>query len=82
MPITLTMQEAAKESGLSVRILYRLIGQGRLQSTTVNRRRLILANSLVELLTRGLPRATVKTVLDQVAGGAPDGGAKKKRIAK
>lgn len=55
MAIAMTMKDAARESGLSVRILYRLIGEGKLKSTTVGRRRLVLTKSLTEIVTRGVP---------------------------
>ena len=48
--ITLTMRAGSDVSGLSVRTLYNLIGQKKLQSVTVGRRRLIVAKSLEELL--------------------------------
>jgi hypothetical protein len=51
MPISYTLRDAARESGLSVRKLYELIGQNRLQSTMIDRRRLVLADSLRQLLT-------------------------------
>ena len=53
MPITLTMKDASRESGLSVRMLYTLIGQKRLASTRIGRRRLVIAASLMKLLTGG-----------------------------
>lgn len=56
MAISYTVKEATRESGLSRGILYRLIAEGKLKSTTVGRRRLILARSLTELITRGVPR--------------------------
>ena len=71
MAISLSIKDASKESGLSVRMIYRLIGAGKLQSTMIGRRRLIVARSLTELVTRGL-RSTA-------AGSTPEGGAKKKR---
>ena len=48
--ITLTMKASSDVSGLSVRTLYTLIAQRKLQSVTVGRRRLIIAKSLEELL--------------------------------
>jgi hypothetical protein len=82
MPMSLTMKDASRESGLSLRLLYRLIAEGKLTTTTVGRRRLVLTHSLVDLLTEGLPRATRAAVLDQLGDGAEHSGAKKKRIAK
>jgi excisionase family DNA binding protein len=58
MAITLTLKDAAKESGLSVRTLYALIGQGKLRSTTVGRRRLVIARSLEDLLLEKTRRHT------------------------
>jgi hypothetical protein len=49
--LSYTLKDASRESGLSVRKLYALIGQNRLQSTLVDRRRLVLADSLKQLLT-------------------------------
>lgn len=46
----MTMAQAAEASGLSVRKLYELIGQHKLTSTTVGRRRLIICDSLERLL--------------------------------
>jgi hypothetical protein len=51
MALSYTLKDASRESGLSVRKLYALIGQSRLQSTLVDRRRLVLADSLKQLLT-------------------------------
>ncbi|HEY6258220.1 MAG TPA: hypothetical protein VIY51_20755 [Xanthobacteraceae bacterium] len=48
IPICITMQRAAQISGLSPRKLYYLIKAGRLQTTTVDRRRLVLYRSLLD----------------------------------
>lgn len=48
--ISLTLKQASETSGLSVRKLYDLIAEKKLQSVTVGRRRLILYKSLEELL--------------------------------
>ena len=48
--ISITLRQASKVSGLSVRKLYDLIAAGRLKSVTVGRRRLVLYKSLGELL--------------------------------
>jgi excisionase family DNA binding protein len=53
MPITLTLKKAAEESGLSVRTLQYAIGNGKLQSVTVGRRRLIPARALERFLLQG-----------------------------
>jgi excisionase family DNA binding protein len=50
--ISITLRQASKVSGLSVRKLYDLIAAGRLKSVTVGRRRLVLYKSLEELLNR------------------------------
>jgi hypothetical protein len=50
------MKDASRESGLSIRTLYSLIGEGKLKSTTVGRRRLVIAKSL-ETLLLGKPEA-------------------------
>ena len=51
MPITLTIQKAAQESGLAVRTIYKLLAEARLKSVRVGRRRLILWRSLQDLLS-------------------------------
>ena len=48
--ISMTMRQASETTGLSVRKLYDLIGEGKLLSVTVGRRRLVIAKSLEELL--------------------------------
>lgn len=48
--ISMTMRQANEASGLSVRMLYTLIAQGRLASVKVGKRRLVIAKSLEELL--------------------------------
>jgi excisionase family DNA binding protein len=53
MAITMTMKDAAKASGLSVRMLYELITAGKLKSVKVGRRRLVIVKSLTELVTKG-----------------------------
>jgi excisionase family DNA binding protein len=55
MPIALTMKAAESESGLSRRKLYELIAEGKLQSRTVGRRRLIVYKSLVEVIMGEAP---------------------------
>ena len=51
--ISLTLKQASEASGLSIRKLYDLIAQGKLKSTTVGRRRLILYKSLEEQVAKG-----------------------------
>ena len=48
--LSLTLQEASRSTGLSIRTLYILIAGGKLQSITVGRRRLVLYRSLKELV--------------------------------
>jgi excisionase family DNA binding protein len=54
MAITVTMQKASEESGLSLRTIQYAISRGELRSVTVGRRRLIPADALQRfLLGRG-----------------------------
>lgn len=48
--LSVTMAQASEATGLSVRKLYGLIAEGKLKSTTVGRRRLILWDSLEAML--------------------------------
>jgi excisionase family DNA binding protein len=48
--LSVTLKQASEATGLSVRKLYQLIGEGKLKSKTVGRRRLIIWQSLEELL--------------------------------
>lgn len=50
MAITVTMQKATEESGLSLRTIQYAIERGELQSVTVGRRRLIPADALRRFL--------------------------------
>lgn len=50
-PVTVTVDEAKRLSGLGTTTIYALLGEGRLQSTTIGRRRLISYASLKTLLT-------------------------------
>lgn len=50
MPLTMTLKNVCRESGLSIRMLYKLIAEKKLESTTVGRRRLVIVKSLEELL--------------------------------
>jgi len=54
MSMAMTLRDAVRESGLSERTLYQLIADGKLQSTMVGRRRLILTKSLEKVLTGGV----------------------------
>jgi excisionase family DNA binding protein len=49
--LSVTMKGASDATGLSVRKLYELIAEGKLKSKTVGRRRLILWESLEQLLS-------------------------------
>ena len=48
--LTCTMQQGSQASGLSVRKLYDLIGRGELDTVMIDRRRLIVWDSLERLL--------------------------------
>jgi excisionase family DNA binding protein len=48
--LTCTIGEACDVTGLGRTTLYELIGTGRLRTTTVGRRRLVLVDSLLALL--------------------------------
>jgi excisionase family DNA binding protein len=52
MPITITLQRAAEESGLSIRTLHYAIERGDLKSVTVGRRRLIPMRTFEAFLLR------------------------------
>lgn len=55
-PVTLTMQDAARASGLSRVTLWRLIASGQLDSVKVGARRLVKVASLESLLASGRQR--------------------------
>jgi excisionase family DNA binding protein len=48
--LSMTLQRASEVSGLSVRKLYNLIAEKKLQSVTIGRRRLVRADSLRGLI--------------------------------
>ncbi|MGY3448400.1 excisionase family DNA-binding protein [Bradyrhizobium sp. USDA 4353] len=48
--LTCTINEACEATGLGRTKLYELIGEGRLATTTVGRRRLVVVRSLLSLL--------------------------------
>jgi excisionase family DNA binding protein len=50
---TLSIQEAARSSGLSRATLYRLIADGRLSTLKIGARRLVLVSALDALLSEG-----------------------------
>lgn len=53
MPITCTLQQAAEESGLSLRTLQYAIKRGEITSVKVGRRRLVTFQSLEQFLSKG-----------------------------
>jgi len=53
VPITFTMKRAAEESGLSLRTLQYAVGDGRLPSVKVGRRRLVPVEALRKFLLQG-----------------------------
>ena len=56
--LTCTIAEACQVTGLGRTKLYELIGEGRLATTTIGRRRLVLVRSLQTLLEPGTSHAT------------------------
>lgn len=50
MKITVSIKEAVEMSGLSRTTIYSLLSEGKIQSVTIGRRRLIKVDSLHELL--------------------------------
>ena len=54
-PLTLTVKEAKRISGLGHTTVYKLIGEGKLHTTKVGTRTLISFASLKELLEAGEP---------------------------
>jgi excisionase family DNA binding protein len=48
--MSLTLRQASEASGLSIRKIYQLIGSGQLKSKRIGKRRLILMDSLRQLL--------------------------------
>lgn len=51
--ITCTVPEACQAIGLGRSKLYELIAEGQLRTTTIGRRRLVLVNSLLTLVSAG-----------------------------
>ncbi len=49
-PITVTVENALKVSGLGRTKLYQLINEGQIKTKTIGRRRLVLYSSLEELM--------------------------------
>jgi len=49
-PITVTIAEAKKATGLGVTTIYELIGKGKLETVKVGRRTLVKTRSIRELL--------------------------------
>ena len=54
-PISITVRQARDISGLGNSTIWKLIGEGRLETVSIGRRRLIVYDSLEKLL---LPKAT------------------------
>jgi excisionase family DNA binding protein len=52
-PITVTVQSARRLLGLGNTSIWKLIGEGRLETIRVGRRRLILYRSIEDLITSG-----------------------------
>lgn len=69
MPITVTMQKATEESGLSLRTIQYAIARGDLKSVLVGKRRLIPVRSLEAFLLRGGRRATQNPVPNKRTDG-------------
>ncbi len=59
MAIAYSLKRAAEESGLSMRTLQYAIERGELASVQVGRRRLVLARSLEQFLSKGSRRAKI-----------------------
>lgn len=57
--ITCTVSEACEAIGIGRTKLYELIGCGKLHSTTIGRRRLIVVNSLLTLIPSPQPPAAI-----------------------
>jgi helix-turn-helix protein len=49
-PLAYTVNDVCRITGLGVTMLYLLMSQGRLRTVTIGRRRLVLAESIEELL--------------------------------
>ncbi|HLI30352.1 MAG TPA: helix-turn-helix domain-containing protein [Terriglobia bacterium] len=54
--LSLTLGEASSHTGLSQRTIYNLIAAGKLRSTKIGKRRLVLYDSLEALITGKRPR--------------------------
>lgn len=54
---TMTLKDAALVTGLSIRKLYDLIGTGKIESRKIGKRRLIVAKSLQDFLSKDRPTA-------------------------
>ncbi len=49
-PITVTIEDTSRITGLGITKIYELISQGRLKSVAIGRRRLVVYSSIEELL--------------------------------
>lgn len=54
-PLLLTILDAAKALSLGRSKLYQLIGEGRLETVTIGRRRLVRVDSIRALASEGVP---------------------------
>ncbi len=59
-PISVTLQESCRLSGLGMSKIYEAIGDGTLESVTIGKRRLVMYDSLRRMIEAGhsLPRET------------------------
>lgn len=55
--LTLSLRDAAQATGLSIRKLYDLISRGNIESRKIGKRRLIVAKSLQDFLSKDRPTA-------------------------
>jgi excisionase family DNA binding protein len=67
MPLSMTIKQAMQETGLGLRSIYELIGQGDLKSVKIGRRRLVDAKSLAEVISRGVHRLAKGTRVSAAA---------------
>lgn len=58
--ISMTVRDACEQSGLSRAKVYQLIARGELKSVMVDGRRLIITQSLLDLLSRGTRETVTK----------------------
>ncbi len=63
-PITVTVKEALRISGLGLTKIYELINDGRLETVKVDNRRLVIYESLKSLLSGAVTEKRVKATVD------------------